>query len=455
MSVDSTKPTDTTAIKDWPALIRLIAELVNENEALLNEGAWVKYKNNVAAMTVANIVLSGAQTVDGVSLVDGNRCLVKNQTDASENGIYDVSTGAWTRSTDADTGIELIQSVCQAEGGTVHSLNKYICTNTSITLETTDLIYEAYLQISPASITVAGLVELLTDAEIKTGTDTSRAATAANIAALFAAPHAIGSGTPAAGAFTTLSATGLATLQAISAQAISGTTLTASGLATLAAATLSGILTLNGTLAGSGFLDEDDFASDAADKVASQQSIGARIVALITNGSLAGSFTTLAASGAISPADGIAFPATAVPSADPNTLDDYEEGTYTAIMTCSTSGTVTLSGSAETLGYTKIGNVVSITGEVDVASVSSPIGIPRLSLPFTTGAPINKAGYFSGAVFYNNLLAVGDGGSVMCYAAHGLDTIDLYEMSTTTALDDLAAHMQATTELVFSFNYHI
>ena len=40
----------------------------------------------------------------------------------------------------------------------------------------------------------------------------------------------------------------------------------------------------------------------------------------------------------------IAFPATAVPSADPNTLDDYEEGTYTITVTPGTSGTVTLNG---------------------------------------------------------------------------------------------------------------
>lgn len=52
--------------------------------------------------TTANITLSGEQTIDGVAAVDGDRVLVKDQTDTIENGIYDVSTGAWTRARDFD-----------------------------------------------------------------------------------------------------------------------------------------------------------------------------------------------------------------------------------------------------------------------------------------------------------------------------------------------------------------
>lgn len=86
---------------------------------------------------------------------------------------------------------------------------------------------------------------------------------------------------------------------------------------------------------------------------------------------------TPAASGA-----GITFPATQSASSNANTLDDYEEGTYTATMTTTVSGTITLNPSINTLKYTKIGNAVTIQGRVSISAVSSPIGNVQISLPF-------------------------------------------------------------------------
>ena len=62
-----------------------------------------KYASCLVA-TTENITLSGLQTVDGVVLVAGNRVVVKDQTTASQNGIYDAAIGAWNRSADAGTG---------------------------------------------------------------------------------------------------------------------------------------------------------------------------------------------------------------------------------------------------------------------------------------------------------------------------------------------------------------
>lgn len=67
-------------------------------------------KTAVRVATTANITLSGTQTIDGVVLSAGDRVLVKNQTTTTENGVYDVSAGAWSRSTDSDTGAELVNA---------------------------------------------------------------------------------------------------------------------------------------------------------------------------------------------------------------------------------------------------------------------------------------------------------------------------------------------------------
>jgi hypothetical protein len=92
---------------------------------------------------------------------------------------------------------------------------------------------------------------------------------------------------------------------------------------------------------------------------------------------------TPAASGA-----GVSFPATESASSDANTLDDYEEGTYTVTMTDSAAiVTITLNSSFNELSYTKIGRVVYIQGVLVVSSTSGvwTTGSTTISLPFTSG----------------------------------------------------------------------
>jgi hypothetical protein len=78
----------------------------------------ISWKQPVIAGTTANITLSGLQTIDTVSVLAGERVLVKNQTNQAENGIYNAAAGAWTRSPDANTWDELISAlVFIVEGG--------------------------------------------------------------------------------------------------------------------------------------------------------------------------------------------------------------------------------------------------------------------------------------------------------------------------------------------------
>ena len=69
-----------------------------------------------------------------------------------------------------------------------------------------------------------------------------------------------------------------------------------------------------------------------------------------------------------------------------NKLSDYEEGTHQTAITMGTSGTATLNTSFDRFSYTKIGRLVTITGNPRIASVSSPVGAMTMTLPFTAAS---------------------------------------------------------------------
>ena len=77
--------------------------------------------------------------------------------------------------------------------------------------------------------------------------------------------------------------------------------------------------------------------------------------------------------------NGITFPATQVASADANTLDDYEEGTWTPTLT-SFGGT----GLAATGYYTKIGRVVNWFVNITGTDVTSTANTSSFTMPFTS-----------------------------------------------------------------------
>lgn len=90
--------------------------------------------------TTANITLSGEQTIDGVA-TSASRVLVKNQTSASDNGIYVSAAGAWTRATDADTGPEVSGTVFVG-GGSVNAGSTWgVTTPQPITIGATPVAY--------------------------------------------------------------------------------------------------------------------------------------------------------------------------------------------------------------------------------------------------------------------------------------------------------------------------
>jgi hypothetical protein len=93
--------------------------------------------------TTANITLSGEQTVDSVAIVTGDRVLVKNQTNAVENGIYVASTGSWTRDIDFNGSRDVVSGtrVFINSGGQARQIWT-VTTTGSITPGTTSLSFE-------------------------------------------------------------------------------------------------------------------------------------------------------------------------------------------------------------------------------------------------------------------------------------------------------------------------
>lgn len=107
-------------------------------------------KDAARAATTANGALATAfaagQVVDGVTLVTGDRVLLKNQTAGAENGIYTVNAaGAPTRALDADSGSDLLgASVFVSEGATLGNTTWVMTSDAPLTVGTTALVWAQF-----------------------------------------------------------------------------------------------------------------------------------------------------------------------------------------------------------------------------------------------------------------------------------------------------------------------
>lgn len=117
--------------------------------------------------------------------------------------------------------------------------------------------------------------------------------------------------------------------------------------------------------------------------------------------------TTIGVGGATASASGsgISFPATQSASTDANTLDDYEEGTWTPTLTIS-GLTTGITYTARSASYVKVGRIVYISLNIQLSSKGSLTGdVIITALPFTTNSVANGYAYF-GAADYSAMSSV-------------------------------------------------
>jgi hypothetical protein len=101
----------------------------------------IKWKDTVRLATTVDVTLSGLAAIDGVTPVAGDRILVRAQANATQNGIYVAAAGAWSRSLDADTAIELRGATVFVDEGSTLSNRGYTQVTDSITLGVTNLVW--------------------------------------------------------------------------------------------------------------------------------------------------------------------------------------------------------------------------------------------------------------------------------------------------------------------------
>lgn len=154
----------------------------NYADGLIQGLSW---KQAVRAASTANVSVSSApSSLDGVTLVAGDRVLLKNQTTPAENGIYTWNgvSVAMTRTPDADAAAELANaSVSVTEGTTLADTQWVQTTNLPITLNTTAL---AFVQLGggSAGFTVAGNGLTSSGATVDVGAGTGILANANDVA---------------------------------------------------------------------------------------------------------------------------------------------------------------------------------------------------------------------------------------------------------------------------------
>jgi hypothetical protein len=143
-------------------------------------------------------------------------------------------------------------------------------------------------------------------------------------------------------------------------------------------------------------------------------------------------------------------------SSDANTLDFYEEGLWTATLTATTSGTITINTGFDSMAYIRIGRMVFIQGTIELSSVSSPVGTLRLGgLPFAQAADLtDRADRGGGAIVTATELSSATTDGVYSHGQVGVSYFDVNGGDGGTANQAIAGLVDASTKFIVSGSYY-
>jgi len=148
----------------------------------------------------------------------------------------------------------------------------------------------------------------------------------------------------------------------------------------------------------------------------------------------------------------IAFPATAVPSADANTLDDYEEGTWTPVVAFGGASVDVTYGGGNGGRYTKVGRMVHLNGYLVLTANGSSSGTAFITgLPFTC---VNDSGGYAPPSFRPSVVSYAD--MFIGRVEINTTTIRLEEVTNAGTVTQLTnADFAATSNIMINVSYEM
>jgi hypothetical protein len=167
-----------------------------------------------------------------------------------------------------------------------------------------------------------------------------------------------------------------------------------------------------------------------------------------------GTLTSLAVTGGVTAlfvgVNGVVFPATQVPATDPNTLDDYEEGTFDYGIAFG-GASVGVTYAFRQGSYVKIGNKVTVTGQILLTSKGSSTGTATITgLPFSI--PNNSNRFTGVAIGFINNITFAD--QMTAYGITNTASIQLAETTSAGVVSVLTdADFTDTSSVIISMTY--
>ena len=354
----------------------------------------ISWKEPAQAATTANITLSGLQTIDGVALAAGNIVLVKNQTNAAQNGIYVASAGAWTYAPGSTTWAQYVGAMIFVDGGAQAGSLWYNLAQPGGTLGTTNMTWSNF---STSGVYTAGTGLTLSG----TAFSITPVGTAGTYGSASAVPVFV---TNASGQVSSVTNTSIAiagsqiTSGTVGSSYISGSYTGITGVGTLTAGTWNasvigatyggtGVATLTGLAYGNG---TSAFTAATASQITT--AIGNTFVTNATNatyliGGAAGqipyqsasnvtAFTAAGTSGQVLTSAGAGTPTWTTPTT----------GTVTSVSGTGTVNGITLTGTVTSSGSLTLGGTLGSIANSQLTNSSITFGATAVSLGTTVSA---------------------------------------------------------------------